>query len=380
MQKIYKCIDKCFPRRYGARMARSRPSRNRSSSLLDAWVNPRFFDFWASRLNRLWSWQRPLARVVSCERIGPDAVTLALRRNRHCGPVLPGQHVNVGAEIDGRMVTRCYSPTCHADGTLSISVKAIDGGRLSRHLCDVVRPGDVVELGAGFGEMTLPRTTAEPWLFLAAGSGITPMASLLRDLAARDMPATVDLMYWARSEADLWFADELRGMAAKFPSFRLHLFTTRDVPAREDVAHGRIAAPVLEQRLDEMPNRHVYACGPAGFVDAARALLAGSVASFDAEAFSMPEAPLAEEGEVQVHLAKRGLTLSLPRAATLLSALEAAGLRPASGCRMGICHTCACGKRSGATHDLLTGETASEPVSSLRLCVSRPASDLVLDL
>lgn len=361
-------------------MARSCPSSNRSSSFLDAWVNPRFFDFWATRLNSLWTWKRPLARVVSCERIGPDAVTLALRRNRHCGPVLPGQHVNVGVEIDGRMVTRCYSPTCHADGTLSISVKAIDGGRLSRHLCEVVRPGDVVELGAGFGAMTFPRNKAESWLLLAAGSGITPLVSLLRDLAARDMPATVDLMYWARSEADLWFADELRAMVARFPSFRLHLFTTRDADVREDVAHGRIAAQVLEQRLGDVSDRRVYACGPAGFVDVARDLLADSAASFDAEAFSVSETPVADEGEVQVHLTKRGLTLSLPRAATLLSALEAAGLRPASGCRMGICLTCACGKRSGSTHDLLTGETVAEPVSSLRLCVSRPTSDLVLDL
>ena len=358
---------------------RKRPAR-RFRTLVDAWVNPRFFDFWASHLNRLWTWQRPMARVIAREQIAPDAVTLVLRGNRHCGPVLPGQHVNIGVEIDGRMVTRCYSPTVNADGTLAISVKAVAGGRLSRHLCDAVRVGEVLELGAGFGEMTLPRDVSAPWLFLAAGSGITPLMSLARDLAARGMPAMVDVMYWARSEADLWFADELRAMAARFPSFRLHLFVTRDAATREDVACGRIGAAMIEQRLGDVSMRRVYACGPAGFIDAARGLLAGSVASFDAEAFSMPEAPVAEEGDVQVHLAKRGLTLSLPRAATLLSALEAAGLRPASGCRMGICHTCVCGKRSGATHDLLTGETVSEPVSSLRLCVSRPASDLVLDL
>ncbi len=365
-------------------MPAPRPRRNRFASafrfLVDTWVNPAFFDFWASRLNRLWSWQRPLARVVARQRIAPDAVTLVLRGNRHCGPLRPGQHVNVGAEIDGRWVTRCYSPTLNADGTLSISVKAIEGGRLSRHLCEAVRPGEVLELGPAFGGMTLPDGARGPWLFLAAGSGVTPLMSLARDLAARGMPATVDFMYWAHGEADLWFADELRAMAARFPSFRLHLFVTRGAAGREDVACGRIGAESLERRLGEVSDRRVYACGPAGFVDAARGLLAASVASFDAEAFSVPDAPVAEDGEVRVHLAKRGLTLSLPRAATLLSALEAAGLRPASGCRMGICHTCACGKRSGATHDLLTGETVSEPVSSLRLCISRPASDLVLDL
>lgn len=360
------------------------PRRSRSSrrfrSLVDAWVNPALFDFWASRVNRVWSWDRPLARVVAREQIAPDAVTLVLRGNRHCARVRPGQHVNLGVEIDGRKLTRCYSPSVLADGRLSISVKAIEGGRVSRHLCEQVQVGDVLELGTVFGEMTAAADAAGAWLFLAAGSGVTPLISLARDLASRAMPASVDFMYWARSEDDLWFADELRAMAARFPSFRLHLFVTRQVASCEDVASSRLGAEVLEQRLGDVAARQVYACGPSGFVDAARELLANSTASFSAEAFSVLDAPVAEEGEVQVHLARRGLTLSLPRSSTLLVALEAAGLRPASGCRMGICHTCVCGKRSGATRDLLTGEMVSEPVSSLRLCVSRPASDLVLDL
>src|SRR5690606_32183735 len=147
-----------------------------------------------------------------------------------------------------------------------------------------------------------------------------------------------------------------------------------------DVASGRIDAVALQELVSVLPERRVYACGPTGFVSTAQALLEGSVASFAAEAFSPSDSLPVEDGDVQVHLARRGLTLSLPRASTLLAALEAAGLRPESGCRMGICNTCACGKRSGATRDLLTGELISEPVSSLRLCVNRAASDLVLDL
>ena len=85
-------------------------------------------------------------------------------------------------------------------------------------------------------------------------------------------------------------------------------------------------------------------------------------------------------GSVQVTLAASQRVLTLPRNSSLLEALEAAGLAPAHGCRMGICNTCACGKRSGSTRHLQTGALEHEPVTALRLCVNRAASDLVLDL
>ena len=64
----------------------------------------------------------------------------------------------------------------------------------------------------------------------------------------------------------------------------------------------------------------------------------------------------------------------------LVQALEAEGLKPKSGCRMGICNTCACGKASGATRDLRTGAANTEATAALKLCISSAVSDLVLDL
>ncbi|WP_267115558.1 2Fe-2S iron-sulfur cluster-binding protein, partial [Xanthomonas sacchari] len=71
--------------------------------------------------------------------------------------------------------------------------------------------------------------------------------------------------------------------------------------------------------------------------------------------------------------------LQLPRGQSLLTALEAEGLRPKHGCRMGICNSCACGKQAGITRDLLSGAHAAEP-GSLKLCVNSASSDLTLDL
>ncbi|HMY01090.1 MAG TPA: 2Fe-2S iron-sulfur cluster binding domain-containing protein, partial [Agitococcus sp.] len=73
-------------------------------------------------------------------------------------------------------------------------------------------------------------------------------------------------------------------------------------------------------------------------------------------------------------------TLSLPQGQSLLNALEEQGVYPPSGCRMGICHSCSCQKQSGTTQDLQNGEINQEPNSAVRLCVSRPQSDLVLEI
>ena len=353
-------------------------------TLQDSLAVSRWLDFWISRLNPLWSLERPLARVIARKEIGPNAVSLVLRGNRHCGTILPGQHVNIGAEIDGRRIVRTYSPTLHSARRFSISVKAIEGGRLSRHLCEQVRAGDILDVGLAFGDMVMPPKPAASWLFLAAGSGITPLASQLRALAARGMPVELDLCYWARCEADLWYADEFRALARAHPSFRVHLFTTRVASQSGDVHEGRINAGTLQQVVGDMTGRQVHACGPGGFIAAARAALPDTVADIRTESFTLAPQETASkadlQGEVKVHLKRRNLTLSLPRAVTLLSALEAAGLRPASGCRMGICHTCSCAKSAGVTHDVLTGELGNEPTLALRLCVSRPTSDLILDL
>jgi ferredoxin-NADP reductase len=337
-------------------------------------ASPALFDFWAARLNPLWTLEQPLARLVSRSQASRDAVTLVLQPNRHWQGMLPGQHVSVGVEIDGRRLVRSYSPTPLDDGNLAITVKAIAGGVVSGHLARDARVGDVVALDTPFGEMVLPGKT-DDLLLLAAGSGITPMRALLRSLAARGMPVKVDLMYWARSRDELCFVDELEAMAAAHPRLHVRYLLTRDAAEPDP----RVDAVPLDA-IAALADRRVLACGPGGFVQAARSRLDGQVAHFDAEAFSMPAAAAGNEGEVEVRLARSGRTLQLSRGQSLLEGLEAQGLRPRHGCRMGICNTCACGRQSGTTRQLLTGDLSSEPSSQVRLCISAPSTDLILDL
>lgn len=343
-------------------------------------VSPALFDFWAGRISRTWTWNRPLGRILAREPAASDAVSLLVRPNRHFRGFAPGQHLNIGVEIDGRRLVRSYSPSAPAgkDGSFRITVKRIEGGRVSGHLCERARVGDVLGLGDAFGEFALPPAGGAPRLLLAAGSGITPMMALFAELATQANPAPTTLLYFTRSRDQRCFGDELRAIAARQPALDVRFVLTRDGAQGDDESEGRLNAGQLAPWLDTPA--HVRACGPTGFVATARKLLDGRAVSFTAESFSPPVFEDIDTGSVELTLARSGRTLQVPRGQPLLEALEAAGLSPASGCRRGLCNTCACGKSAGSTRHLLTGELEHEPVSALRLCVSSARSDLVLDL
>jgi ferredoxin-NADP reductase len=342
--------------------------------LLNAVLPPPVFDFWAGKLNPLWSWQRPLARIIARKAEARDTVTLTLQANRHFQGFAAGQHVNVSVEIDGKRHTRSYSPSQVAGqpGRLTITVKRVAGGKVSGWLCAQAEVGSIVELGDAYGEMTPAMLTA-PALFLAAGSGITPFISLIRAQAALGMPQPIALLYWAGTQDELCFVPELQALAAAHPGFTVHFLLTR-------AGDGRISLGQLQAHVPGLAATRFYACGPQGFVDTAEQLAGGLGRPFRGEAFSTPVITFEPGQLVSVYLSRSRRTVQVAAGQPLLEALEAQGLRPASGCRRGICNTCACGKAGGTSRNLLSGDTDSEATPGLRICISSAQSDLTLAL
>jgi ferredoxin-NADP reductase len=368
---------------YSAAMPVSTPTPSaattapRPARRLTRWLEPSFVDFWARHLSPSWSLQRPLARLLSVTPASTRAVTLLLKPNRHWSGALAGQHVNLGVEIDGRRLTRSYSLSAppRADGCLEITVNAVEGGQVSPHLVHRARRGEVFEIGPGFGGLRLEAAAAHPTLMLAAGSGITPLMALIREQAACGMPRPITLAYWARTSEELCFREELLDLAARHPEFRIEFLLTAEGTAPA----SRIDAGQLSRLCPQLERSHVLACGPGGFVETARDLCAGA-ASFQAEGFSPAPLRGTESGTARLTLLRSGRSLDVPRDRPLLVALEEQGLRPAYGCRMGICHTCRCVRVEGISRDLGSGELDAEPQMPIRLCVSAAAGDLSLDL
>lgn len=307
------------------------------------------------------------ARVESRIQETADVVTLNLRPGRGWQAHLAGQHVRVAIAIDGRIATRTYSISSspdRRDGCVAITVKA--QGRVSNALAHVT-PGTYLTIGLPEGDFVLSEN-ARP-LFLTGGSGITPVMSMLRTLAARDTMLDVVHVHYARTAAEVIFADELRDLAAARPSYRLHVVLTSQDPRR-------LSRESLVERVPDWETRETWACGPASLLDAAAFLPGLHIERFTA-ALAPPPAN-ATGGHVRFGTSR--VSAIADGRTPLLRIAEDAGLHPPHGCRMGICHSCDATLSSGCVRDLRTGRRIDEPGSKIQICVCAAAGDVELAL
>lgn len=351
-------------------------------NLITPLINPAQFDFWAQQLGSTRAWERCFAKVVSMQVEGRDTKTLTLKANRNWVGFVAGQHCNVTATIAGRNITRSYSISSDPiDGRrVQITVRREAGGLMSEYLCNDTQVGDRLELGNPFGDMTLPTPMPAHLLLLAAGSGITPMMSQIRTLARIGMPTPVTVMYWEKTTADFNFTQELQSIDQQYSNFNLNMIATRE--NSELPLTGRISHELLAQVANIDAVDQVFACGASGFVEAAANVCALREMPLLSEAFTPPKAKAADTEVVQydVYLRRRDLHLQLSNQLPLLEQLENAGVSVPSGCRQGICNTCTCVRNSGTTADAFSGAVGYEPSQIIKLCVSRAASNIELDL
>lgn len=331
-------------------------------------------EFWLGELRPTWSLRELRARVLGVRAETAQAKTFTLLTPRTWPGHRAGQYVPVEVEIDGVRVRRCYSISSGASSAgrqrIEITVKRVPGGKVSNWMHDHLGPGSMVRLGAPAGDFTVEQPGK--LLLVGAGSGITPIAAILRDLVERDLARDVILVEAAGSDAEAIFADELAALAPLRAIARPGAY----VAGVQVIAHrGPLDAAALRAYAPDLAEREVYVCGPAPVLDLVVALAGPRV---HLERFSAPvRTSPAARARVHLAVANRRVDVS---GGTLLEGLERAGERPAFGCRMGICNTCRCTKKSGTVEDLVTGAISSEPDQEIRLCVSAAHSDLELSL
>ena len=357
----------------------------RVTALTDLFAWPLKTSHYLELVNPLWTTHALQARVDEVWDETRDARTLTLRPGRNWRGHRPGQHLRVGVPIDGKHYTRTYSIASapeRDDGRIAITVKAVEGGRMSHHLVRNVKVGDYLPIGLPQGEFYLPDAAPVKPLFITAGSGITPVMSMLRSLVAQErLPDTVHVHY-APHAYDVIFGAELKALAEKHPRYCLRLVFTRELgEARSPERH--FSAEQLDELVPDWRSRDVYACGPQALLDAveARWEAAGRSNRLHTERFRAPLAKLdgAAAGGT-VSFATAGKAVVADGATPLLRVAEDAGLNPKHGCRMGICHTCPRKLLSGQVRDLRTGAVHGEPGEKILICVSAAAGDCSIEL
>lgn len=342
--------------------------------ILAPFLTPVQYDFWARQFGSTSAWKRCFARVLSRVEEAGDAITLRLAPNANFEGFVAGQHVNLTATIDGYRVTRSYSFSNipNAQGWVEFTVRRDSAGLMSNWLFNHVRIGTVLELGNSFGEMTAATFKEQPLVLLAAGSGITPMMSLLREQAALGMPRSTTLVYWARTDNLLCFKRDIESLARNFKNFTVHKILTSEVVGQ------RISPTQLRSLNVNLEGSQVLACGGNEFVEQARKSTVAA-ASFQAEAFTPPKRARQDQTKRNFSVGLLGgRSIEVSNQQTLLEALEQQGIAVAAGCRMGICNTCSCAKTSGATQNIESKVIGSDANTQVRLCVTRAASNLQL--
>ncbi|OBK18660.1 ferredoxin reductase [Mycobacterium asiaticum] len=322
-------------------------------------------------------------RIVAINPETRDAATLVIRPGRGWLPHEPGQYVRIGVDVDGVRQWRAYSLTSKGhrrDGCFTVTVKAIPDGVVSNHLVRRATVGSVVHLDQPAGDFVLGDRPPAKLLFLTAGSGITPVMGMLRNLAelchrAGVADPDVVVVHSAPTPDDVIFGWELR-MLAREGRIRL-------VEKHTDT-HGMLDVARVDDLVDDIAERQTWACGPAGLLDAVeqRWAAAGIADQLHIERFRPTLISAGEGGTVT--FAKTGSVVEADGSQTLLDAGESAGVLMPSGCRMGICFGCVVPLRQGAVRDLRNGAvttaSAGEDNVQIQTCVSAAAGACELDL
>lgn len=308
-----------------------------------------------------------------------------------------GQHLTLTVPLDGGPVERCYtisSPPTRPE-TLTITVKRQPGGVVSPWLHEVVRPGDTLRARGPAGAFSYVEHPASSYLFLVAGSGITPAMSMVRALADRGSEASVVLVNSARTPSDLIFRRELAALSETGLDLRVTSVCEADsVGDRWDGPLGRLSAPLLQLAVPDLVQREVFLCGPPAYMAAATALLDGlgvdpervhreSFEVGSSEALFDSAGPVdGAEASVRVELKRTGRTVTCAPGETVLDAVTAAGVMLRSSCRQGICGTCKLSKVEGEVDMRHQGGIRQREIDGGRIlpCCSRPLTDLVLDV
>ncbi|MDP9398840.1 MAG: phenylacetate-CoA oxygenase/reductase subunit PaaK [Actinomycetota bacterium] len=306
-------------------------------------------------------------RVAAVDRLTDDAVAITFEvpeELREEFRFLPGQHLSVRSPALGDDIRRSYSVCAPAtSGPLRIAVKRIPDGTFSTYAAERLHAGDVVDVMTPTGSFATPMDPgqAKRYAAIAAGSGITPVLSILSTALEVEQDSTAVLLYVNRTTGSIMFLEELEDLKNRY-SERFELVHVLDEePVEVEILSGRLDAARLARILDTLvPVDEVdewFLCGPLPMTDAARGVLlerGADPAHVHRELFHVsppsagarraapaPDAATATGSAVTVVLDGRSHSFPLPRdGASVLDATLRVRPDAPYACKNGVCGTC----------------------------------------
>ena len=333
-------------------------------------------------------------RVSKIERNTLQAVTITFDVPENLREIFiheAGQHITIKKKFDGRDIRRSYSIcTSPGEGTLSVGIKEIPDGIFSRYANRSLREGDILEVHPPEGHFTFTpdASRSRAVAAFAAGSGITPVISILKTLLEEEPQSKFVLVYGNRSTADTMFLREITELIATYPE-RLTVYFTYSRAEEENALFGRIEHATVNYIIKNKQKDTVfdafYLCGPEEMITTVSETLKENgieedKINFELFVSSKEEEKLDEnlEGKsrVKVIVDDEEFEFTMPRSEKVLDAALRNDIDAPYSCQGGVCSSCLArvteGKVKMVKNQILTDAEIAEGL--VLTCQSHPVT------
>ncbi|WGR91188.1 phenylacetate-CoA oxygenase/reductase subunit PaaK [Bradyrhizobium sp. ISRA443] len=302
--------------------------------------------------------------VHDLRREAPDAVSLTFtipKELEYDYGFMPGQYLTLRTTMDGEEIRRSYS-ICSGpdDGELRIAVKKVDGGAFSSWAADELKAGDVLDVMTPTGRFGIAHAPEQARIYagFAAGSGITPILSIIKGVLAREPEGRFFLFYGNRSTEGMLFREALEELKDRFMQ-RLSVFHVisgeeQDIPILHGRLDGEKVRVLLRSLVPAESIDHVFICGPAGMSDTIgaacrdigiadeRVHVERFVSEFGGKPRPKTVVPVGAPPKAVASLIIDGKRREVPVAdgESILDAALRAGMDLPFACKGGMCSTC----------------------------------------
>ncbi|TWH00622.1 ferredoxin-NADP reductase [Mesorhizobium sp. J18] len=351
-----------------------------------------------------WDDRLQVLEVVGIADEAPEVKTFTFRSdNQTWFRYKPGQFVTLELPTDDGPVLRTYTLSSSPSRPFSIAVtaKAQAGSIGTRWMFDNLKPGMHVKAYGPAGDFSLHNSPAAKYLFLSAGSGITPMMSMLRWLNDCAPWTDVAFVNCARRPEEIIFRKELELLGSRMPGLSLGFLIEERSNRETWFGHmGRIDAIRLPLLAPDFREREIFCCGPDPFMRAVREMLQASgfdMAHYHQESFGAPPVDLvpapfseiaADDLPTEVAAASQPVRFSLSEVdgtcfegQTVLQAARTSGVRISAACEFGLCGTCKIRKLAGEVEMSHNGGILDDEIAEgyILACCSRPLGPIEVE-
>lgn len=319
-----------------------------------------------------------------------DTISLQLtNQHQESFDFKPGQFISVGIEIEGEMEYRAYSISSMPNQDfLQLTIKRVEGGKVSNHLIDQLSEGDEVAVLAPTGPFnSIDCKPRKKVALLSAGCGITPVMSMAKTWIAQDIEIDITFIHMAKNKEQTIFFEELELLHETHANFHLKLLLKDN--AETTHPQGRLDQEWLHTLCPDLADRTIYLCGPNLFMQDMKANVENlglDMAHFFQESFTPIEAEVTEatenSGVVQFEVPAFGVSKEIDKGATLADVLEESGVPIIIACRSGMCGSCKCKVEKGEVSRTSTETLSEEDIAQgyTLACSSQVQSDVEVSL